>query len=102
MGIIEDRQKNGDSEETSIALTETQNDEQVSAKRKLDENSDATKDQAKKKKKKNKHKSENEILKQSAESGDDNMEVGSKESAQSEDNTNSKICSKEMEKEKLP
>ena len=100
--IIEDRQKNGDSEETSIASNEPQNEEQVSVKRKLDENLDAAKDQAKKKKKKHKHKSENDTLQQSAENGDDNMEKGSKENAQSEDNTNSKISTKETEKDKLP
>ena len=100
--IIEDRQKNGDSEETAIASNEPQNEEQVSVKRKLDENLDAAKDQAKKKKKKHKHKSENDTLQQSAENGDDNMEKGSKENAQSEDNTNSKISTKETEKDKLP
>merc|ERR1712203_1082763 len=91
--IIEDRQKNGDSEETSIASTEPQNEEQVSVKRKLDDNSDAVKDQAKKKKKKHKDKSENETLQQAAENGDD-MGIGSKEKAQNEDNTKSKISTK--------
>jgi len=100
--IIEDRQKNGDSEEASIASTEPQNENQVSVKRKLNDNSDAAKDQAKKKKKKHKHKSENDALQQSAENGDDNIEIESKEKDQSEDNANSKISAKETEKDKLP
>merc|ERR1712126_200658 len=56
----------------------------------------------KKKKKKHKHKSESDTLQQSAENGDENIEIESKEKDQSEDNTNSKISTKETEKDKLP
>ena len=43
--IIEDRQKNGDNQETPVVAKDKENEEQLGSKRKLDENSDSEKSQ---------------------------------------------------------
>ena len=101
--IIEDRQKNGDSHETSKASEEKPNEEEIGSKRKFDENPDL-KEQIKKKKKKNKDKSENiENLPNSNGNVNGSVDESPEEHASTEQNTESNdIKTNEGDKDKLP